>query len=117
MQNQQRRINASPIEVQMILRDHCPEIDLVGQALIKFKIEQPGTRVMCTAGALWLTQQGDPLDHFLEAGQSFSLDRHGVILVQGLPSGKALILPRSGEKIDDGGCSQSPANKLSLNWR
>jgi hypothetical protein len=46
---------------------------------------------MRTTGTLWLTQQGDPDDHLLEVGQSFTLDQRGTALVQGLPCGKAVI--------------------------
>jgi len=33
-------------------------------------------------GAVWLTQEGDALDRYLGAGQSFRLDRGGVALAQ-----------------------------------
>lgn len=32
-------------------------------------------------GALWLTQEGDPRDRYIEAGGSFRLDRNGVAVL------------------------------------
>jgi hypothetical protein len=31
-------------------------------------------------GAIWLTQEGDERDRYVEAGQWFRLDRHGLVL-------------------------------------
>lgn len=33
-------------------------------------------------GAVWLTQEGDPLDRYLAAGARFRLDRDGLAVVQ-----------------------------------
>jgi hypothetical protein len=88
----QRGASSSELEAQ-ILPDVSAEIDLEGMDLLKLELGQPSTRVMCTAGTLWLTQPGDPQDHFLKAGQSFTPNQRGTVLVQGLPCGKARILP------------------------
>ena len=93
MQIRRKKINRSGMEVQVIISDIRSEIDLDGLILLKLEFGQPGASVMCTTGTLWLTQQGDPYDHLLEAGQSFTLNRRGIVLVQGLPCGKAHILP------------------------
>ena len=91
MDNQRRQNNRSEMEVQVIINDTRSEIDLDEKELLKFEFGEPGTRVMCTKGTLWLTQQGDGHDHLLRAGQSFTLYQPGTVLVQGLPCGKALI--------------------------
>ena len=80
------------MDAQVIIPDIRSEIDLEGTELLKLDLEQPHASVLCTAGTLWLTQQGDPQDHFLEAGQAFTLNQRGTVLVQGLPCGKARIL-------------------------
>jgi hypothetical protein len=85
--------NGSEVEVQVIISDIRSEIDLDGLELLKLESEQPGTGVLCTNGNLWLTQQEDPDDHLLKAGQSFTINQQGIVLVQCLPCGKALILP------------------------
>jgi hypothetical protein len=91
MDNQGKTNNAIEMEVQVIYPDIHTEIVLDGSELLKFDAGQPGTAVACTAGMLWLTQPGDLHDHFLRAGQSFTLYQTGTVLVQGLPSGKARI--------------------------
>jgi hypothetical protein len=91
MDYRRRNIIGSEMEVQLIISDIRSEIDLDGLELLKLEFGQPGTRVICTTGTLWLTQEGDPHDHLLKAGQSFTLDQPGTVLVQGLPCGKALI--------------------------
>ncbi len=102
MNNRRRRINGSEMDVQVIISDVRAEIDLEGSELLKLEVGQPGARVMCTGGTLWLTQPGDPHDHLLKAGQSLSLNRRGVVLVQGLPRGKARILEMVKEPAYDG---------------
>jgi hypothetical protein len=78
---------------QVIIPDIRSGIDLDGSELLKLDPRQPGTRVICTAGTLWLTQQSDLNDHLIKAGQSFTIDKQGIVLVQGLPCGKVFILP------------------------
>lgn len=36
---------------------------------------------MCCAGTIWITQEGDPRDIFLAAGERFTLDRPGLALI------------------------------------
>jgi len=43
--------------------------------------EVAGWTVVCRSGAVWLTQEGDTRDIFLQAGQGFALDRDGLALV------------------------------------
>jgi hypothetical protein len=41
-----------------------------------------GSGVSLSGGKVWVTQQGDPRDIFLGAGDSFVFDRPGLALVQ-----------------------------------
>lgn len=43
-----------------------------------------GHAVVCHSGSLWVTQQRDARDIVLRAGESFALDRKGLVLVQAL---------------------------------
>jgi hypothetical protein len=44
----------------------------------------PGIRVTCLRGMVWLTQERDPLDRILSAGETFTIDRPGTVLVNAL---------------------------------
>ena len=93
MDNRKKKINDSEMEVQVIISDTRSEIELKNRELLKLLFGQPGACVRCITGTLWLTQESDLHDHLLKAGQSFKLDHEGIVLVQGLPCGKALVLP------------------------
>lgn len=99
MDNRWKNIIGDEREVRVIICNIRSEIDLDGLELLKLEIDRPGASVLCTAGTLWLTQPGDPHDHLLKAGQSFSLNQRGAVLVQGLPCGKAAILDRVKEPL------------------
>ncbi len=93
MNNQKSKNPGSEMEAQVIISDIRSEIDLDNQELLKFEFGQPGAVVRCITGILWLTQPCDLHDHLLIAGQSFTLDQAGIVLVQGLPYGRARIFP------------------------
>ena len=52
----------------------------------------PGRRIECLTGALWITQDNDLRDIVIEAGEGFSLDRHGAALVSALSDARYLLL-------------------------
>ena len=79
-------------KAQKILADMRAEIELKGWELLRLEFAQPGARVMCTGGALWLTQTNDSRDYILKTGQSILICQPGIVLAQGLPSGKVLLL-------------------------
>ncbi len=91
MDKHRSNITGRGMEAQVIISDTRSEIDLDGLELLKLEFGQPGARVLCTSGTLWLTQPGDPHDHIIKAGQSFTPNQCGIVLVQGLPCGKARI--------------------------
>lgn len=43
-----------------------------------------GDTVMCCAGAVWITQEGDARDTILRAGERFTFDRRGMALIGAL---------------------------------
>ncbi len=41
-----------------------------------------GSRVYCLSGTLWITQGGDPCDHFVSAGANVCLEPVGIALAE-----------------------------------
>ncbi len=54
-----------------------------------------GTLLQCLGGTLWLTQQGDPRDIVLEAGEEAVIDRDGTSIVSALSDASFVL---SGER-------------------
>lgn len=50
-----------------------------------------GTRITVWSGCVWITQQDDSRDIVLAAGQHFTLDRHGLTLIQSLKAGELRV--------------------------
>lgn len=55
-------------------------LDLRRGQLLRIQDAQ-GTRLVCTRGELWVTQDNDLDDHFIEPGDSLLLDRPGLVIV------------------------------------
>ena len=51
-----------------------------------------GLQVLCISGCLWVTQDGDPRDIVLEAGESFTIDRPGDALLSALHRSRFALL-------------------------
>ena len=55
-----------------------------------------GTRVVCHAGSLWITQECDVKDAVITAGESFTVNHPGLTLVTGLSASELTIVePRA----------------------
>lgn len=52
----------------------------------------PGQCLVVFDGKVWITQEGDPADHVIGAGQSFACDRHGHALVEALEPTRLAVL-------------------------
>lgn len=50
-----------------------------------------GHSIVCDSGIVWVTQEGDPRDIILRAGESFAIDRSGPTLVQAFEPGAISI--------------------------
>lgn len=51
-----------------------------------------GLRVQCLTGTLWLTQDGDPRDIVLEAGDGATIEHDGLSIVSALSDAQFLLL-------------------------
>ena len=54
-----------------------------------------GWTVACLSGSVWLTQEADTRDLFLDAGESFTLDRVGLALILARQDSALAIRPAS----------------------
>ena len=50
-----------------------------------------GHAIVCHSGTVWVTQDGDPRDVILRAGDAFTFDREGPALVQAFEPGAISI--------------------------
>lgn len=70
----------------------CPT-RLAHRALLLLR-DRAGERIECCEGTLWVTQERDPRDIVLEAGEAFTLDRRGTAIVHALADARLSIRPR-----------------------
>ena len=63
------------------------DIRLTKSELFAMPGDRRGTRLLCLAGGLWVTQSGDAEDHYVPCGEGFEVSRKGPVVVTGLPCG------------------------------
>lgn len=65
----------------MDVRLHCAGVELDARRFLTLD-DARGTRVVCVEGELWITQDGDTADYFVYAGQSFTINVRGKVVIQ-----------------------------------
>lgn len=73
--------------------DQMKDIQLHRSQLYRMDGCQPGTEIICTYGALWVTQQGDVKDYVLLPGQHFTCNHPETVLVQAVPDASLRLIP------------------------
>jgi len=58
---------------------------------------ETGSAISCLEGVLWITQTGNPGDHLVRAGEVFSSDRPGRIVVGALEDSVCLVAAKNTE--------------------
>ena len=90
-------------------------LNLAPEGLVAIRDGQ-GTRIVCNAGSLWITQECEVKDAVITAGESFTVRNRGLTLVTALSTAEVTIIepyhenptqPRrnawNGEKLQDPG--------------
>lgn len=65
--------------------------EIGSDAAVSFEV-RPGQELVGTRGTLWVTQDGDPRDVFVQPGQRFVFDRRGVTVIHALHGAGAFLL-------------------------
>jgi hypothetical protein len=68
------------------------EVCLDRGEIFRLEGDRRGWVVQALEGRVWLTEAGAAEDVILEKQQTFRIDRKGVVLVQGLPSGQVRVV-------------------------
>ena len=76
---------------RLVSRESDVEVRLEPEQVFALSGDRRGWRIICETGRLWITQSGDPIDHALNPGQQFRVDKPGTVVIQGLPGGAARI--------------------------
>jgi Protein of unknown function (DUF2917) len=75
----------------MNLMLHRAEIELDTRRFLTLD-DAIGTRIVCVAGELWITQDRDTADHIVTAGGSFEVDAPGKVLVQAQRPARVVLI-------------------------
>lgn len=77
----------------MIVSTPAVPAQLVGLSRHEVRVfaGRPGLRIASHRGRVWITQDGDPRDVVIDAGESHALDRDGPVYVQALDAAWVLM--------------------------
>ena len=71
------------MRAEIALRE-TTEVRLAANSLLRIEGDSCGVIIISRDGSCWITQEGDPEDHFLENGESFTINRAGLVMVVAL---------------------------------
>ena len=66
-------------------------LSLAREGLVAIRDGQ-GTRIVCSAGSLWITQECDPKDAVITAGESFTVRNPGLTLLTALSAAEVTVI-------------------------
>lgn len=75
----------SPITAPRIsaLHEPMPSFACLAAGTVQASSELAGETIHCTSGHLWVTVEGDGVDHILMAGESLSIPSTGKVVIGG----------------------------------
>ena len=77
----------------VVSNSEAVEVSLSAGELFALQNDKRGVRLESVSGGLWVTQTGDPEDHWLPEGQTFMVSRPGKVVVMGLPQAHLRVIP------------------------
>lgn len=96
--------------------DHAAPRSLAYRALYRVP-SAAGVRIVCTAGCLWVTLDGDPRDILLEAGDSFEADAPAPALLYAMEPSQFLLAPRpQGSRRRSAAKNSSDCSRSPRHW-
>ena len=66
-------------------------VQTIDKGAILVVLQPAGKTVTCVRGSLWITQDGDPKDVVISAGDRYTLVRAGRMLVSGLEASSVML--------------------------
>lgn len=76
--------------------------------------EGEGHSIAVFDGLVWITQEGDPRDVFIASGQTFTIDRPGLVLVDAMNDTDLIVLAPGVPAATDGRAAGADASGLRL---
>lgn len=72
---------------RVVSNSEAVDVSLTDGEVFAMSGDRRGTRLESLEGGFWVTQSGDPEDHWLKPGQRFVISHKGTVVVMGLPNG------------------------------
>jgi hypothetical protein len=87
------RVDRSEDEITLVSDEHS----LATHSVERLPCMGVGDALLCTCGILWVTQEDDIEDYFLQRGDIFIAKREGLVVVEALTESIYRLLGRNGE--------------------
>jgi hypothetical protein len=73
-----------------------------------------GRSIAVFGGLVWITQEGDPRDVFIAGGETFTIDRPGLVLVDAMDDTDLIVLAPGASLARDPRVAHADARELPL---
>lgn len=80
------------------MNDTDLEVVAAEGGLVRLRPERH-TRIVCVSGTVWLTQENDSRDVFLQPGESCDLARRGLVLISACSFEARIRISRAGARL------------------
>jgi hypothetical protein len=81
-----RTTGSETVDSRQLAAGDVLEIALAPRSVRRLMGDHRGLHIRSAGAALWITQQGDPVDYVLSATEQFTVTRPGPVVLQGMGS-------------------------------